>query len=512
MKTNLVHLLLIRYQNRLGLSRLKDENRSERAHTRTTLLGYGMALFLLIAYFVYLPFEMRMSGRLHQLIPYTASLLFWMFALLSVLAGFSNIIKSRDSDFIFTLPLQPWQAKLTPLISQYILRVGLSVVILLVSQAVLYMLSPFPLVNIGVGLLFSLLIPIAAMILNMTIAFLVRLLMRFLKIKIYLIESILVYLIVSSPLIFSYVQSGLSHPKLGLIHISVLPISLLEPLNQESWVYVLVFTLLTLGLTALLIFFIVKKYKALLNLLNLRKPLANRCYSLKTKSRWSVLFHNEISRYLSSFTYVSNTILMPVLLIIVALMPMVKGLDFVSTIHLDSLHIVIEKATVYLVLFITCSSLTTTTSCSFSIEGKTIWLIKSLPVSIAELAVVKLALNLLLMLPGLLLAIVGMVSRFHVAGWQLIQVILFLMVNTCFISCVGLYLNLQHPNYHWENEMEAVKQGLSTIVAAFISMIVIGVSATLLIFTGFAYFFMLILTELGLMIYIMIIICRQKNL
>lgn len=234
-KTNLIYLLILRYKNRLGLSKLRDSDSSIRAHALLTISGYTIALLLLLSYFLLLPLQMKAEQELTQVMSYATGLLFWMLSFWSVLTGFSNLIKSSDRDFIFSLPLLSWQAKLANFISQYILRLALSLLILLPTQIVLYFLSPFPLINLGLVLLISLILPALSFIFPLILAILIKMLLRSLSLKSSFIESLLLFSLTAFPLIFSYVQTGLGNAKLGLIHVSILPFSLLEISVETSF-------------------------------------------------------------------------------------------------------------------------------------------------------------------------------------------------------------------------------------------------------------------------------------
>ena len=437
-KTNLIYLLILRYKNRLGLSKLRDSDSSIRAHALLTISGYTIALLLLLSYFLLLPLQMKAEQELTQVMSYATGLLFWMLSFWSVLTGFSNLIKSSDRDFIFSLPLLSWQAKLANFISQYILRLALSLLILLPTQIVLYFLSPFPLINLGLVLLISLILPALSFIFPLILAILIKMLLRSLSLKSSFIESLLLFSLTAFPIIFSYVQTGLGNAKLGLIHVSILPFSLLENISRDQLFFILVLVIVTLMITAIILFFLIKQYDYLSDLLASRKNEKKHSYSLQTRSKLTALFRNEVSRYLSSFTYVSNTILAPFLLIIIGFLPMVKGLNIMKGVSLPNLTIIIAKPQLYLLVFIVCSSLTTT-SCSFSMEGKRVWLIKSLPISIAQLSFIKFSLNMLLLLPGLILASVSLIYSFPLHLWIAGQAIFFLVVNSCFISLCLLY-------------------------------------------------------------------------
>lgn len=58
--------------------------------------------------------------------------------------------------------------------------------------------------------------------------------------------------------------------------------------------------------------------------------------------------------------------------------------------------------------------------------------------------------------------------------------------------------------------MEVVKQGVSTILTAFVGMILIGVTSILVIFTNFSYLFILSIVEVLLVIYFIKTLKNEK--
>ena len=110
------------------------------------------------------------------------------------------------------------------------------------------------------------------------------------------------------------------------------------------------------------------------------------------------------------------------------------------------------------------------TAPSVSLEGRTFWILRSLPVDAREILRVKLLLQLLVAMPPILLlsAAAAFVLR---TGGLLLLLQLLLPALYCLLSAlVGLVMNLLFPNFDWVNETQAVKSGLSVLLTMLIGM------------------------------------------
>ena len=105
---------------------------------------------------------------------------------------------------------------------------------------------------------------------------------------------------------------------------------------------------------------------------------------------------------------------------------------------------------------------------SISIEGKSLWILQSLPVSPREVLRAKLRMHLLLCLPPVLL--LGMVTVLLIRPAPILTLALLLIPAVCtvFSGLLGLFENLRHPNFDWINETQAVKSGVSVMLTMFI--------------------------------------------
>ena len=509
--SNLLKFLQIRLKNQLGLSKLNTTSASIKFHSRITLIGYIIVFALLVIYFAYLPFQMLSEGNLQDINTYVIGIIFWILAIWTCLSGILNLIYSEDHDYIFTLPIEKWQAKLSVIIYQYILYSFLTLILLSVVQISLILINPIPFYNIIYIFLMALCTPALAIVLTVIVVFIVKEILNYLSIKSNLVVSLLSFVLLIAPLIFSYSKTGVRNPKLGVIEVSLLPFPIFGELDIIQ--HFTIFGMIAFVFLGSYIFLLLvnNKYDKILAKFSRQSDSANSHFKLYITPSFVALMKRELKLYSSSFPYLSNTILMPILLILIGAASLLFGEklipEYTFSIFNNDFNISSEK--VYYIIFTACLVLTTTTTCAFSIEGSKIWIIKSLPLTIFEVSFIKFFLNLLIFIPGIIIAILSCLFM-GLVPLQVIQAIALLVCNLIFTSVLGLLLNFRFPNYQWSNEMEVVKQGLSTIIAAITSMLQVAVTSLIVIFLDFNYLFILIGFEMLLTVYFIITFQRER--
>jgi len=112
-----------------------------------------------------------------------------------------------------------------------------------------------------------------------------------------------------------------------------------------------------------------------------------------------------------------------------------------------------------------CILMTCTAAPSVSLEGKNLWLLRSMPVATETILSAKMLLNVLVAgVPGVL---TGMILNFSLPMSipDRIAAILLPAVLACFTAVFGLWCNLKWPRLDWINAATVVKQGGSVIAA-----------------------------------------------
>ena len=112
-------------------------------------------------------------------------------------------------------------------------------------------------------------------------------------------------------------------------------------------------------------------------------------------------------------------------------------------------------------------SMNVISAASVSIEGKTLWILQTLPVDAWELLRAKESMNVQLNIyPALLSVLVlGTVLRLEIL--DIILIACAIWVYVWLMADLGLILDLKHPNLHWTNVAVPTKQNLSVIFQMF---------------------------------------------
>ncbi|MDD2505473.1 MAG: hypothetical protein PHF21_04325 [Bacilli bacterium] len=122
-----------------------------------------------------------------------------------------------------------------------------------------------------------------------------------------------------------------------------------------------------------------------------------------------------------------------------------------------------------LVMCVFCA-LTCTTHSSISLEGKNIWILKHIPVSIKEIFFAKIMVNLTILIPTILISSFALIYLLKLPFISIFALIIIPSIFALFIAGVGLLINLTYPVLNWVNEIKVIKQSM----AAFLSLIVGG--------------------------------------
>ena len=120
--------------------------------------------------------------------------------------------------------------------------------------------------------------------------------------------------------------------------------------------------------------------------------------------------------------------------------------------------------------------MTLITSSSISLEGKTINITKSLPISEKDILKSKIIYPYIIELP---FVIISELIFFIVFKVNIIYILLIFSMSISTItlsSILGLVINLKYPKMNASNDTEVVKQSMSSMVAVFINMGIIIIS------------------------------------
>ncbi len=206
-------------------------------------------------------------------------------------------------------------------------------------------------------------------------------------------------------------------------------------------------------------------------------PIMGRLQCVSAKQNYSVgalesrgllkaLYIREAKRYFASSIYVTNTIIGPIMGVLMA-----GGLYFAGV---DSIQSALPLDIAPLLPFVFAAVFTTmtTTACAISMEGKHFWVVKSLPIPAKTLLDSKILLNLSLMLPFYLVSEVLLALATKPNALELVWLVVIPALLIVFAVVLGITVNLKFHSFDWETEEQVVKQGASSAIGGFAGLLV----------------------------------------
>lgn len=210
--------------------------------------------------------------------------------------------------------------------------------------------------------------------------------------------------------------------------------------------------------------------------------------SLKTSTKIGALLKREAKAYFSSSIYLMNTSIGIILVTVAAIGSIFIGAEGVVKVMAQGNTANIEMMMPQLLsmlqfiplgIFIFCVSLTCTTGCSISLEGKNLWIIKSLPIAPMDIFKSKIALNLLISIPAIIIDVVLFGVAFKLTAINFFFTLVISLLLAVLVAIAGIIINLYFPKLKWKNQTQVVKQSLSSMLSMFFGMIVIAIGAGL---------------------------------
>lgn len=254
-------------------------------------------------------------------------------------------------------------------------------------------------------------------------------------------------------------------------------------LNEAKYGYVGLFVVLSAVIYLIFRSVLSVKYCAINTALLSSAKAGN--YQVKKMQKGSLmqaLVRKEWKRFSGSTSYMVNTGVGIILAVIASVGLFVAGTDaFYNRMPIPGF----ERVMCYVmpVAIVTLIGMCNTPSVSLSLEGKTIWILKSLPVEIMDVLKAKILFNLLLQIPTAIISNIFIIlaCKTPVFTALLAMVVSIMMCVMC--SILGMILGICFVNYEWENEIQVIKQGAASAFGIFLCMF-IGMGLAVAVFAG----------------------------
>lgn len=403
-----------------------------------------------------------------------------LFSLTFYSAG-GHLFQFKDHDLLMSLPINRSMIFTTKLTAYWLYHYYFTFFLLLAPVCGYLYQTGFSLVFLIYALIGSLFLPMIPLLVSALFAFAVELIASRFRLRNQ------IQLLTSLALILAIVYGSTQIQRLLIASMQDINSiwSLLRTYLPFVYFYVhgltvlsLIDVLISIGISflagALFVLFFQKAFQALNQSGKASRRTTKKVqFNSKEKSIVLSLFQKEWNRYMNMPMYVLNTIVGPILTLIGTAYLMIKTpADLAMLLEIPSLKDQFLPLVLAGICFMSVTSCTTASS--ISLEGRALWLSKSLPVETKQIFLSKIGLNLIVLLPTFMLAGLLVAIRLQFSVLQVATVWLVSLIVGIFVSLLGLLVNLLFPKLDWVSEVQVVKQSLSVILSMAIGGILFG--------------------------------------
>jgi ABC-2 type transport system permease protein len=247
----------------------------------------------------------------------------------------------------------------------------------------------------------------------------------------------------------------------------------------------LLFTLASLAACVLFVFVLNKTFLPLHDRLNAGYHVKNyRLGTLKRSSAFRAMFTIERKRFFNSTAWVINTIIGAVMILVLGIAGAVLSGRIADLFLMPGFRGIAPVVLIGALIF--CATLTPTTSSAISMEGKEIWISKSIPVPAKTWLNAKLCMNLVLVGPPLLVTCT-LFAIFYARFLNLPDLLSIYLVPVAallFTTVFGLFVNVKLPRLNWKAETEVVKQSAAVFITMLVCFVLVAAAVVPTVLTG----------------------------
>ena len=211
-----------------------------------------------------------------------------------------------------------------------------------------------------------------------------------------------------------------------------------------------------------------------------KKKAIGQTSGLKSSGVKAALLKKEAKRFFTSSAYILNGGLGSIFLLIFPILAIVYRNKLNEIINMFSFDItpVIGVAICFLASTVIISA------SSVSIEGKTLWIIRTLPIPTSDILKAKFLFHMILAGAPTLISVIAVSITFGVGFANAVILTVLCLSYVALSALIGLIINLHFPNLDWKSEMVAVKQGASVILSMITAMVAVLIPFIIFLFVG----------------------------
>ena len=397
------------------------------------------------------------------------------------------LFDAKDSDLLFSLPIKKSTIFFVRIFKLLVFQYLYNLLFMLPAFAVYAYFEKPGISFYLISIIMTLLIPIIPTIISALLGSIIKTISVKFKAQklIQVLSTIIVFIGIFflsfklKDIITSVVQNAMSinNTLTNIYYPAKLYIQLIQDFKIQDFLMLLAIniipTILFIYIASINYFKVISKSKETSSSTKRKKNTQN----IKTKSKIQALVSKEIKRYFSSTVYIFNTSFGIILMLVItitlcvnldgAINAVLEGENIGLT--MEQIKSYIPKIYFQIVIYTAC--MTSITSSSISLEGKSLYILKTIPIEIRKIFKAKIITSNIITMPIMFVSKIIFFIIFRPKIKDIIFILLATIIMPTLTAVIGLLVNLKHPKLNASSDTEVVKQSASSGISVLIGMV-----------------------------------------
>ena len=389
----------------------------------------------------------------------------------SVFTAQQQLFSARDNELLLSLPVRPRDILGARMAVLLLMDYAFAFAVLLPAGVAWFVAdAPSPGAAGIIGyVVSSLLLPLLIMCFTCLFAWLLALISSRLRRKslitivfsiIFLVAYMYVYMNLSQ-LLTALIENS---EEIAGVFVAVYPLYAFGQAALGSWLHLAGFAACCVLPFALVYAILSRGFLAVTTRRPSAKKLVYREKALKTSGVGIALLKKELGRFGSNGMYVLNASTGAIFSVIAAVALVIYRDEAIMVLELLPEGLGMGLAVLALCFL---SAMDLISAPSISLESKTLWLLKSLPLTPKQVLLGKVKLHLVVAMPATLLASLCCVFALPFTAAEAAAIVLVPALMTLFCALLGVIVNVRFPKFDYINETSVVKNSMSVSLTMF---------------------------------------------
>ena len=458
---------------------LRKNRKSKRNSGKGSIVLYALVMMYAFGIFVWL--FLQVSSALCE--PLVAAGMGWLyFAMLGLMATAvgiygcifnvqSSVYQAKDNDLLLSMPIPPGKIIVMRLGGCFAMVFLMELIVMVPAEAVWIQVQGVQILQILLFILTMFLLPLLSLAIACVLGWLLALGSRNLQDKnLFNVIFSVLFLVVFFLLYFranTYLRMILSNPADvgGRVQAFVYPLYKMGQGLTGSLTGFLLFALIALVVFALVYKLLSGTFLRLATAPGNTKKKVYKGGPMKIASAKKALMRKELRHFRNSSTYILNSCLGTLFMVAFGVFLLVKQgwIRYEIGYVIDYYSELTALFACALLLFMAGSN--ELTAPSISLEGRSIWVLQSMPVDAFQVLWTKIKLHLLMTMPPAAFVTAAVFVLIRPTYLLMVLIALIVALNILFDAIFGLLVNLRLPNLEWNDETTAIKQSGAAILS-----------------------------------------------